>query len=401
MVKILMSAYACEPGKGGEPGAGLAAVLAAAREHDIWVITRPNNISPLERFLADHPARDRIALHGFDVPGRLLRTKNRSAALLAAYYELWQRRVGDFAIALDREVDFALVHHVTFANYWTPPGVAAVDKPLVWGPVGGGVEVPWRLATLLGWRGLAGDVVRFGVRRGFGSRRSVVQAQRTASVLFAQNSATRHRLAAARDVAILPNATAVGLTDVPGSRQLRSKEIAVVGRLIPLKGCALAIAAFANVSHRDATLTFFGTGPERGRIERLARRLGMSDRIEFAGHLDRHSVLARMARAGVVLHPALHDEAPWSVAEALSLATPVVCLGHGGPGELVRMWPHSPAVPVVPTDTAGTAQAMAHAIDGFLASPPVVPETPRPPATDFAASLLSAYRRTLATPSPH
>ena len=43
-----MSAYACEPGKGSEPGVGWAVALEMARYHDIWVITRANN-RPLSR----------------------------------------------------------------------------------------------------------------------------------------------------------------------------------------------------------------------------------------------------------------------------------------------------------------------------------------------------------------
>ena len=37
------------------------------------------------------------------------------------------------------------MHHVTLASYWTRTGVAAVEKPLVVGPVGGGVDPPLRL----------------------------------------------------------------------------------------------------------------------------------------------------------------------------------------------------------------------------------------------------------------
>ena len=47
-MKILISAYACEPGKGSEPGAGWEWVRAAAAEHELWVLTRANNRDAIE-----------------------------------------------------------------------------------------------------------------------------------------------------------------------------------------------------------------------------------------------------------------------------------------------------------------------------------------------------------------
>ena len=61
-MKGLLSAYACEPGKGSEPEVGLRTVVAAAQRHDVWVITRQNNLPSLRAHLAHEPLRDRI--HG-------------------------------------------------------------------------------------------------------------------------------------------------------------------------------------------------------------------------------------------------------------------------------------------------------------------------------------------------
>ena len=47
-MKLLISAYACEPGLGSEPGAGWNCVRQAARFHEVWVLTRENNREPIE-----------------------------------------------------------------------------------------------------------------------------------------------------------------------------------------------------------------------------------------------------------------------------------------------------------------------------------------------------------------
>ena len=132
-VKILLSVYACEPGKGSEQEVGLRVMLAAAQRHDVWVLTRENSITLLEKYLADFPVRDRIRLHGIDVAGPMRRIK-RAGQPLHLYYDAWQRLAARRGAELDRSVDFDLVHHATFATYWARAGVSELSKPFVWGP---------------------------------------------------------------------------------------------------------------------------------------------------------------------------------------------------------------------------------------------------------------------------
>jgi len=53
--KILLSAYACRPKGGSEPGAGWAWAKAAARDHDVWLITRGKFAHEITEELAVRP----------------------------------------------------------------------------------------------------------------------------------------------------------------------------------------------------------------------------------------------------------------------------------------------------------------------------------------------------------
>jgi hypothetical protein len=64
------------------------------------------------------------------------------------------------AKAVHETVRFDLVHHLTFANVTTGALMSLLPIPFVWGPVGGGVRVPWRLARVGGARGLAYEALR-------------------------------------------------------------------------------------------------------------------------------------------------------------------------------------------------------------------------------------------------
>jgi glycosyltransferase involved in cell wall biosynthesis len=388
-VKLLLSAYACDPDEGSEAEVGFQALMAAARRHMVWVLTQRRMAERLSRYLLGHPAAERIHLEAIDPPDPGRRDGVWQLALTNWRHDQWQRAAAVRALELDRRIDFDLVHHVTLAAYWMRAGVAAVPKPVIWGPVGGGVEPPWRLLGELGPRGLMESAVRSSVRRIAGPLLST-RVARTAAVVFTQNEATARRVRSRADVVVLPNGISVDVRAIPATGR-RTSEIALVGRLAPWKGGRLAVRTLRHISDRDAILRIYGKGDEHGRILEAARRWGLQDRVRLEGRIPRNELLARIARAGVLLHPSLHEESPVAVAEALSMGTPVVCLDHGGLAELVRQWPESPSAAVPPAFPDATARALAGAVDRFLAEPPPVPAVPIRPKESFGERLLEAY----------
>ena len=391
MMKILMSALACEPGKGGELEVGFRAILAAARFHEVWVLTNKDTIPSVLQGLAGRPEAERIHLEGIDFG-----VDAEGIALLTIpgfhiYYDRWQRKAAARAIELDRQIDFDVVHHVTLAAYWTRTGVAVLEKPLVWGPVGGGVEPPLSLLSELGWRGLLEDFGRVVTRRVLARFGPARLAQRRAVVTFAQNRDTLEKIRTPGRISVMTNATVIDLKDIRASGE-RTGDVFFVGRLTSWKGPMLALRTFRYVQNPAARMIFCGKGADRRRLRRVARRWGLADRVQFQGWLPRDELLSRLATAGALLHPALHEEAGLCVAEALALGTPVVCLAHGGPAEVVRQWPNAPSRIVSPGDPEPTARRLAAAIDHFLRHPPPVNAVACASKTSFEHQLLSAYQ---------
>jgi glycosyltransferase involved in cell wall biosynthesis len=397
-VKLLLSAYSCAPGIGSESEVGFRTALAAATHHDVWVLTRQANLPQLTRALAGHPLGPQIRVEGLDFEGPSWRMKQRGNYLgLHWYYDEWQRRAADVARRLDRQVGFDLVHHVTFASYWTRAGVAELGKPFVWGPLGGGLAPPLGLMAEMGWRGLLADLTRLVVRQGLGRATWNRRARQAAGIVLVQNRSTGRRFGSKGEIRVVPNALAVEIDELPAPTR-RSKEIVVVGRLITLKAGPLAVRALRYVADPDAVLSFYGAGPDRARIERRAHRWGLVDRVRFLGWRPREELLRRVAGAGVFLHTSLHEEGGLAVAEALSMRTPVVCLRHGGPQELVGRWADSPAQLVDPSTPDRTARRLARAVDGFLADPPP-PVTKSVPEASYGELILQAYEDAVG-PSP-
>ena len=107
-----------------------------------------------------------------------------------------------------------------------------------------------------------------------------------------------------------------------------------VGHLIPRKGHHLVIEALAQLP--GWRLLIVGEGPERGRLEALAARLGVSDRVRLLG-ARAHSGLGRVYGAADVLVLASSREG-WAnvLLEAMACGTPVVASDIPGNGEVVQ-----------------------------------------------------------------
>lgn len=121
----------------------------------------------------------------------------------------------------------------------------------------------------------------------------------------------------------------------------------VASRLSPEKGIEDAVRACVSAG---VPLRIAGEGPERERLERLARELGVASvgdepagagsggaaAVTFLGRLPAAAVREQLAGAALVLMPSrYHEFSPYSALEAMAAGVPVVATAMGGLPELV------------------------------------------------------------------
>lgn len=108
------------------------------------------------------------------------------------------------------------------------------------------------------------------------------------------------------------------------------------GRLLYWKGFHLGLRGFAAANIANAEYVIFGDGPDRVRLEALARELNISDRVTFHGAAPRNEFLCALSSADVLVHPSLHDSGGGVCLEAMAAVKPVICLHLGGPATIVN-----------------------------------------------------------------
>ncbi len=114
--------------------------------------------------------------------------------------------------------------------------------------------------------------------------------------------------------------------------------IVVAERLIPLKRTDLSLQAFGLVheKHPDATLILLGDGPERSRLESLARELGIDAAVTFAGHVSHDEVFTQFQRAHLFMTMSSSERLPNTVKEAMLAECVCVVSKTTGIDELIE-----------------------------------------------------------------
>lgn len=363
-MRILALAYACEPDKGSEPGAGWSMVRLLARLGPTTVVTRVNNRDAIQSALDDIPERDALRFVFVDLP-RWASWWKKGHRGVRLYYLLWQMWAAAAGRRLEREEGYDVCWHVTMATAWLGSLGPLVGVPFVFGPVGAGVSLPASGRRALGAKGRLYEVARTAVRwTGRHLNPFARIAWGRARLILVQNPETRRWLPRRhRGRTVIFSNAVIDATYEP-RRRPRDKTAMFAARLLAWKGGELALRAIARLP--EWRLIVCGDGPDRDRLLSLIDELGISERVDWRGWVARDEVAHVMrTEADAFLLPSMHDEGSAAVVEALFAGLPPVCLELGGPAVLVG----DAGVlisPLLPTDEI--VRAIADALDHGLPS---------------------------------
>jgi glycosyltransferase involved in cell wall biosynthesis len=132
--------------------------------------------------------------------------------------------------------------------------------------------------------------------------------------------------------------------------------IIVPRRLHPKNGVEFAVRALPLILRETPVeMVVVGDGPERGRLEGLARELGVWDRIRFMGAQPNDRMPGLLSSADVALIPSLMEATSVAALECMSCQLPVAASDVGGLPEIVDA---SVGTLFPPADPEGLARAV-------------------------------------------
>ncbi len=292
-------------------------------------------------------------------------------------------------------------------DYYLAPGIAAVIRQRSWDLVHcQGIHTPVPLLAMISarrvgipylvtfhtgghssrlrnsmrttqWR-LAGPLLRNAV--------SLIAVSRFEAVALA-----RHARLGDKRVIVIRNGGALpsphtGTVAVPG-------RIVSSGRLERYKGHHRVIEALPHVMREipEAHLLILGSGPYESNLYKLARHLGVSDRvsIKYVAPADRRGMATTLAESSVVAALSDYEAHPVAVMEALCVARPVVGYDIAGLSEL------SAAGWVRGVPCGAPAAAVARELVKAMSSPSLVDHAQLPSWDSCADQLAHVYLSSL------
>jgi len=243
------------------------------------------------------------------------------------------------------------------AHYFYPDGVAAVllgrhfGKPVVISALGTDVNL----------------IPRYRL-----PRQMILWAARHAAGLITVARALKDRLVGlgvpAGRIEVLRNGVDLQLfrpVDREGWRRrlgFKRRTLLSVGNLVPLKGHDLVIRALQLLTELD--LVIIGNGPERAALEALARELGVSDRVTFAGVMAQEDLRHYFGAADALVLASSREGWANVLLESMACGTPVIASRVGGTPEVVT----APEAGVMMAER--TPEALADAARGLFSSYP-------------------------------
>ena len=342
-LKILLGCYACDPNFGSEPGMGWNFVSNIAKHHDVHAIVEEGEFKQnLTQYAIEHPEITRNIKFHF-IP----RTHHETLRKIWPpsyywFYRKWQKKAFKYALKLDKEENFDIVHQINLAGFREPGYLWKLGKPFVWGPIGGFTQTPWSLLKGAGlhsmlYFGIRNLLNTFQKRFGYARRKA---AQKAHTILVSDKQGMN-------DVAQYWKRQAEFMLEVGASHktmfrnvQKRIKhecfKICWAGYLIPRKALELLLIAISKCNNKNVALEVLGEGPCEKKWKKLTQNLGLTHQVHFHGRIKHDEVLRIMQNSHLFCHSSIHEGGTGTVIlEALQYGLPTIILNHGGAAEVI------------------------------------------------------------------
>ena len=339
MKKVLLSAFACDPTRGSEPGCGWNWAEGLAKKGlEVHCITRATSRAGVDT----KTLPQNLKFSYVRLPFGMEKLYQSSQPAMYLYYVLWQWKAYKIAKALHKVNGFEVVHHVTWGSLQMGSFMYKLGIPLVFGPAGGGQMAPTAFREYFGeaWSSEENrkKVSRLLLRFNPACRTMAKKA----AVVLASNEDT-FRIARTNGASRISLSLDVGVPDwffpkesAPKVLERDRLKLLWVGRLMPRKGLLLLLEVMKELkSYPGITLTIVGDGTMKEVLLETIENNALGDSVHWKGWVPFDEIGSVYAEHDAFLFTSLRESGGVQIVEAMAYGMPVVTLDLHGPGLIV------------------------------------------------------------------
>jgi glycosyltransferase involved in cell wall biosynthesis len=257
-----------------------------------------------------------------------------------AYY-LWQKNALKAAREVLKTIDIDVVHQLGPIGFREPGLLWKLDKPMVWGPIGGMNIINQELLKGKPWL----TKIKFSIKNTINhvqlnSSTRIKEAFKQADILIAATSAGQQTIREKFGVEsyYLPEQ---GIMKDPSLDETKfdhiKQQVQLVwsGSLIERKNFNMCLDVLAGIKHSNWVLHVLGSGPLMKKLQAKAVRLKLTDYVVWHGHLPRVEAIRIMSGAHLHMITSIAEDNPAVVFEALTHGVPTLTIDHCGMGDVI------------------------------------------------------------------
>lgn len=339
-MKILLSAFACEPNKGSEPGNGWNwSIGLAERGYDVYCFTRQCGEAEISKILLP----DNLKFYYITLPLGLEKLYTSSSIGMYLYYVLWQWFAYKKAKQLHKTIKFTLAHHVTWGSTQMGSFMYKLGVPFIFGPAGGGQRAPEKFKKYFFHAWVSEErrelVSRLMLRFNPACKDMLINAQ----TVLVSNPDTAEMVKKVRKKpvittldAALPNNffsdKAIGKKSIGGDLKLLW-----VGRFLPRKGLILLVDVMNQLKeYPNITLTVVGDGEMKDLFLKKVKEDKLENTIFWKGKVAYEEVKEYYSTHDAFIFTSLRDSCPAQLIEAMAYSLPVITINLHGQAIIVN-----------------------------------------------------------------
>jgi len=332
-MKIFVSAYACEPYKGSEPGIGWSFVNEMSNHHEVHVLTRANNKISIDEALKENDKQNLI-FHYYDVPKWLSFWKKKRRGY-QAYYYLWQvlayLKYKDYI----NNSNFDVVHHLTFGADWMPSLFMNCKSYTIYGPVGS-EDTPGFIYKSLPLKLKVKDSIRTIVKKFFYHFEPLrARTIKSADLILSHSSRFskytypsiyQHKLKSHTQTGLNTGEKEYEFISEYKRHSNNTTRLIIASELVDWKGVRISAEVFSRIASQrdDLELVVLGEGPQKDAMVQIFDKYNVQSKVSFKGYVDKQNLMTELYHADLLLYPAYHHGLATIILQSMYSYLPII-----------------------------------------------------------------------------